>query len=101
MRNDQLQHWNVEGDRYKALIDSLQVDRALVVRREKDLNVKVESADAIRNSIDNTDSRIEELELQLQKCIIEKNDFEINMEEAVQDAGENYISLKLFGSCKN
>lgn len=63
------------------------------MRREKDLNVKVESADAIRNSIDNTDSRIEELELQLQKCIIEKNDFEINMEEAVQDSGENYISL--------
>ncbi|CAB4267336.1 unnamed protein product [Prunus armeniaca] len=74
MRNDQLQHWNVEVDRYKALTDSLQADRALVVRREKDLNVKVESADAIRNSIGNTDSRIEELELQLQKCIIEKND---------------------------
>ncbi|KAI5319993.1 hypothetical protein L3X38_039701 [Prunus dulcis] len=41
--------------------------QALVVGREKDLNVKVESADAIRNSIDNTDSRIGELELQLQK----------------------------------
>lgn len=91
MRNDQLQHWNVEVDRYKALTDSLQADRALVVRREKDLNVKVESADAIRNSIDNTDSRIEELELQLQKCIIEKNDFEINMEEAVQDSGRKDI----------
>ncbi|CAB4297827.1 unnamed protein product [Prunus armeniaca] len=91
MRNDQLQHWNVEVDRYKALTDSLQADRALVVRREKDLNVKVESADAIRNSIGNTDSRIEELELQLQKCIIEKNDFEINMEEAVQDSGRKDI----------
>ncbi|VVA10142.1 PREDICTED: E3 ubiquitin-ligase BRE1 2 [Prunus dulcis] len=48
-------------------LQEFQADRALVVGREKDLNVKVESADAIRNSIDNTDSRIGELELQLQK----------------------------------
>ncbi|KAB2628727.1 E3 ubiquitin-protein ligase BRE1-like 2 [Pyrus ussuriensis x Pyrus communis] len=63
-------------------------DRALVVRREMDLNIKLESADAVRNAIDNSDSRIEELELQLQKCVIAKNDFEINMEEAVQDSGK-------------
>ncbi|KAB2628725.1 E3 ubiquitin-protein ligase BRE1-like 2 [Pyrus ussuriensis x Pyrus communis] len=91
MLNDQLQHWNTELDRYKALTDSLQADRTLVVRREKDLNVKLELADAIRNPIDNSDSRIEELELQLQKCIIAKNDFEINMEEAVQDSGRKDI----------
>ncbi|XP_050158817.1 E3 ubiquitin-protein ligase BRE1-like 2 isoform X3 [Malus sylvestris] len=91
MLNDQLQHWNAELDRYKALTDSLQADRTLVVRREKDLNVKLESADAVRNAIDNSDSRIEELELQLQKCIIAKNDFEINMEEAVQDSGRKDI----------
>ncbi|TQD93945.1 hypothetical protein C1H46_020449 [Malus baccata] len=91
MLNDQLQHWNAELDRYKALTDSLQADRTLVVRREKDLNVKLESADAVRNTIDNSDSRIEELELQLQKCIIAKNDFEINMEEAVQDSGRKDI----------
>ncbi|KAM1331737.1 hypothetical protein FF1_044140 [Malus domestica] len=91
MLNDQLQHWNAELDRYKTLTDSLQADRTLVVRREKDLNVKLESADAVRNAIDNSDSRIEELELQLQKCIIAKNDFEINMEEAVQDSGRKDI----------
>ncbi|KAB2616974.1 E3 ubiquitin-protein ligase BRE1-like 2 [Pyrus ussuriensis x Pyrus communis] len=91
MLNDQLQHWNAELDQYKAMIDSLQADRALVVRREKELNFKLESVDAVRNAIDNSDSRIEELELQLQKCVIEKNGFEINMEEAVQDSGRKDI----------
>lgn len=72
----------------------VQVDRSLVIRREKELNAKVESADAARNAIENTDSRTEELELQLQKCIIEKNDLEIKMEEAIQDAGQvTYLSI--------
>lgn len=68
-----------------------QVDRSLVIRREKELNAKIESADTTRNSIDNAESRIEELELQLQKCITEKNDLEIKMEEAVQDSGRLLI----------
>lgn len=49
---------------------------------------KIDSADAVRNAIDNAESRIEELELQLQKCVIEKNDLEVKMEEALQDAGQ-------------
>lgn len=58
------------------------------MRREKELIAKLESADAVRNAIDNAESRIEELELQLQKCVIDKNDLEIKMEEALQDAGQ-------------
>ncbi|KAK9273851.1 hypothetical protein L1049_018663 [Liquidambar formosana] len=92
--NDQLQHWNAEAERYKALADSLQADRSNVMRREKELNVKAESADAARNSIDNVECRFEELELQLQKCIIEKNDLEIKMEEAVQDSGRKDIKAE-------
>ncbi|XVF04583.1 hypothetical protein REPUB_Repub05bG0096400 [Reevesia pubescens] len=93
--NDQLQHWNAEMEQYKALADALQTDRFLVMRREKELNIKAESADAPRNTIDNADSRIEELVLQLQKCIIERNDLEIKMEEAIQDAGRNDIKTEL------
>lgn len=91
LRNDQLQHWNAEVEHFKALTDSLQADRPLVMRREKEVNVKLESADAVRNAIDNAESRIEELELQLQKYINEKNELEIKMEEAVQDAGRKDI----------
>lgn len=58
------------------------------MRREKEVVAKLESADAVRNAIDNAESRIEELELQLQKCVIDKNDLEIKMEEALQDAGQ-------------
>ncbi|KAK3409695.1 hypothetical protein EUGRSUZ_J01791 [Eucalyptus grandis] len=88
--NDQLQHFNAEVEHYKALTDSLQADRSFVIRREKELNAKLESADAARNAID-TESRLGDLELQLQKCISEKNDLEIKMEEAVQDSGRKDI----------
>ncbi|XP_011010702.1 PREDICTED: E3 ubiquitin-protein ligase BRE1-like 2 isoform X3 [Populus euphratica] len=89
--DDQLQHWNDEMERYKTLTDSLQVDRSFVVRREKEVKAKIESADAARNTMDTAVPRIEELELKLRKCIIEKNDLEIKMEEAVQDSGRNDI----------
>ncbi|XP_004294975.1 PREDICTED: E3 ubiquitin-protein ligase BRE1-like 2 [Fragaria vesca subsp. vesca] len=91
MLNDQLQHWNAEVERYKALTGSLQADRAVIMRREKELYLKAESAEAVRTMNEN-DSRIEELELQLQKCVIEKNDLEISMEEAVQNSGRKDIT---------
>ncbi|GMI89160.1 histone mono-ubiquitination 2 [Hibiscus trionum] len=93
--NDQLQHWNAEMEQYKALSDALQTDRLLVMRREKELNMKAESADSARNTIDNAGSRIEELNLQLQKCMIERNDLEIKMEEAIQDAGRKDIKAEI------
>lgn len=92
--NDQFQHWNVEVERYKALTDSLQIDRSLVLRREKEINVRAESADAARNTIDDSESRIEQLELQLQKSIIEKNDLGLKMEEAIQDSGRKDIKAE-------
>ncbi|TXG73101.1 hypothetical protein EZV62_001680 [Acer yangbiense] len=89
--NDQLQHWNVEVERYKGLTDSLQIDRSLVIRKEKELAVRVESVDAARSTIEDPEPRIEQLELQLQKCILEKNDLEIKMEETAQDSGRKDI----------
>ncbi|KAF7815058.1 E3 ubiquitin-protein ligase BRE1-like 2 [Senna tora] len=89
--NDQLQHWNTELERYKALTECLQAERIHVMKWEKELNSKLESADTSRHTVDNSDSRIEELELQLQKCTIEKNDLEIKMEEAIQDTGRKDI----------
>ncbi|KAJ8770145.1 hypothetical protein K2173_011240 [Erythroxylum novogranatense] len=89
--NDQLQHWNAELERYKRLADSLQAERPFLMRREKEVNARLESVDAARNANDGSSSRIEELELQLQKCIKEKNDLEIKMEEAIQDSGRKDI----------
>ncbi|KEH42364.1 putative aminoacyltransferase, E1 ubiquitin-activating enzyme [Medicago truncatula] len=94
LANDQLQHWIAELDRYKSLAESLQAGRVNVSKREKELKLKLESAVNARHIHDNSDSRIDELKLQLQKCIIEKNDLEITMEEAKQDTGRKDIKAE-------
>ena len=63
------------------------------------MKAKVESADAARNTMDTAVPRIEELKLKLRKCIIEKNDLEIKMEEAVQDSGDFNIYICSHGRC--
>lgn len=88
---DQLLHWNAEAERYKVATESLQADRSFIIRREKELNVKAESVDAARDKLDKSESKIEELEHQLQKCVIEKNEVEIKMEEALQDSGRKDV----------
>ncbi|KAM7523180.1 hypothetical protein LguiA_013082 [Lonicera macranthoides] len=92
--NDQLHHWNTELDHYKMLTDSLQADRSSVLRREKEVSMKADSTDAVRNAINSAESKIGELEHQLQKCIIERNELEIKMEEAVQDSGRKDIKAE-------
>ncbi|XP_077240995.1 histone mono-ubiquitination 2 isoform X2 [Tasmannia lanceolata] len=89
--SDQLQHLNAEVERYKGLTDSLQADKNYVLRREKELSVKGELADAARSAVTDAEVRIEELQLQLQKCIIERNDLELKLEEAEQDSGRKDI----------
>ncbi|KAL5707727.1 RING-type E3 ubiquitin transferase [Ranunculus cassubicifolius] len=92
--SDQAQHWNAEVERYKELTDSLQADRTHALRREMDLNSKSESADIARNSSRDSEARIEELEHQLQRCIIERNDLGAKMEEAEQDSGRKDINTE-------
>ncbi|KAI3860430.1 hypothetical protein MKW92_031225 [Papaver armeniacum] len=89
--NDRLVHCNAEVDRYKGLIDSFQSDRNYMSRREKELSAKAESADATRTAVSKSETKIEELQIQLQKCIIERNDIEIKLEEAEQDSGKKDI----------
>ncbi|XP_047156220.1 E3 ubiquitin-protein ligase BRE1-like 2 [Vigna umbellata] len=91
LANDQLQHWTSELTRYKTLVESLQAGSVHIAKWENEQNLKLESADSARQLLDNSDHRIDDLEHQLQKCIIEKNDLEIKMEEAKQDAGRKDI----------
>lgn len=92
--NDQLPYWKSEVERFRSLIDSLQVDRSSVMRKEKELSIKAEAVDALRNPDDNADSTIENLEHQLQQCINENNELEIKMEEAVQDSERKDIKAE-------
>ncbi|KAL2893713.1 E3 ubiquitin-protein ligase BRE1-like 2, partial [Bienertia sinuspersici] len=89
--NDQLHHWKAELTRYKTLTDSLQSERSYLITREKELELKTESADHAKTAIDNTDTRVEELELKLRNFVIEKNEVEAKLEEAVQDSGRTDI----------
>ncbi|KAL6506562.1 hypothetical protein OROGR_024743 [Orobanche gracilis] len=89
--NDQFQHWTTEADRYKTLTESLQVERPFIMRREKDLIVKTETIDAMRKAIHNSDSNVRELQNQLERCVIERNEMEIKLEEAVQDSGRKDV----------
>lgn len=70
------------------------------MRREKELLVKAEAVDSARKAVDNSESRIEELEHRMHRCIIGKNELEIKMEEAIQDAGrcifESDFSVGMF-----
>ncbi|KAG0490950.1 hypothetical protein HPP92_007813 [Vanilla planifolia] len=86
---DQLQHLNVELERYKGLIEPLQIDRNNVMRKEKELLMKSDSLDSIKASITSYETRIEDLELQIQKHIVERNKLEIKLEETLQDSGKN------------
>nr|XP_043606735.1 E3 ubiquitin-protein ligase BRE1-like 2 [Erigeron canadensis] len=92
--NDQLPYWKSEVERFRAMIDSLQVERSSVIRKEKELSIKNESLDALKNPIDNSDFSIEDLEHQLQQCINENNEMELRMEEAVQDSERKDIKAE-------
>ena len=58
------------------------------MKRENELNAKGEAADVARNAVSTSNAKVEEMELQLQKCIIERNEIEVKLEEAIQDSGK-------------
>ncbi|CAO2834313.1 unnamed protein product [Amaranthus hypochondriacus] len=92
--NDQLHHWKAEFMRYKTLTESLQAERSYLIRREKELESKTESAENAKVAINKAEARVEELELMLRNSVIEKNELEAKMEEAVQDSGRSDIKAE-------
>lgn len=73
-----------------------QADRSFVMRREKELNGKAEAVDVAKNGISNAESKIAELEQQLQKCVAENNELEIKMEETLEDSGLTVYLLVIY-----
>ncbi|KAL6515749.1 hypothetical protein OROHE_018439 [Orobanche hederae] len=72
-------------------------ERSFIAQREKELTAKMESAEALRMVVENSRAKIEELENQLQKSLLQKNELEIKLEEALQDSvlkmlKQNFIS---------
>lgn len=119
--SDHLQQWNAEAERYKVEAESyagkllyitlfprscslLKVtywaDRSLIIQRKKELNVNAEFVDARQDKLYISMSKIE-LEHQLQKCVIVKNEMEIKMEEAIQDSGQYKYFVFLKDNCNH
>lgn len=94
LMNDQLHHWKAEVTRYKTLTDSLQSERSYLTRREKELEMKTESVDSAKAAIDNAEIRVADLEHKLLNSVIEKNELEAKLEEAVQDSGMTDIKAE-------
>ncbi|KAG0550731.1 hypothetical protein BDA96_01G363600 [Sorghum bicolor] len=86
--NDKLQHLNAEIDRYRGLVEVLQNDKDQLMQREKEICAKSESVDGIKQTITTYETKIEELETQIQILFSEKNDLETKVEETLQDSGK-------------
>ncbi|KAL6593689.1 hypothetical protein ACP70R_048590 [Stipagrostis hirtigluma subsp. patula] len=86
--NDQLQHLNAEIERNRGLVEVLQNDKDQLVQKEKEICAKEESFDNIKQTITTYETKIEELEHQIQVFMAEKNDLEIKVEETLQDSGK-------------
>ncbi|XP_062211518.1 E3 ubiquitin-protein ligase BRE1-like 2 isoform X2 [Phragmites australis] len=86
--NDQLQHLNAEIERYRGLVEVLQNDKDQLMQKEKEICAKADSVDNIKQTITTYETKIEELEHQIQIFIAEKNDLEIKVEETLQDSGK-------------
>ncbi|CAL5023690.1 unnamed protein product [Urochloa decumbens] len=86
--NDQLQHLNAEIERCKGLVEALQNDKDQLMQKDKEINAKAESFDIIKQTITAYETKIEELENQIQIFMSEKNDLETRVEETLQDSGK-------------
>ncbi|RLM80911.1 E3 ubiquitin-protein ligase BRE1-like 2 [Panicum miliaceum] len=86
--NDQLQNLNAEIERCRGLVEVLQNDKDQLMQKEKEICAKAESFDSIKQTIATYETKIEELENQIQIFISEKNDLETKVEETLQDSGK-------------
>ncbi|CAN6230537.1 unnamed protein product [Urochloa humidicola] len=86
--NDQLQHLNAEIERCKGSVETLQNDKDQLMQKDKEIFAKAESFDIIKQTITAYETKIEELENQIQIFMSEKNDLETKVEETLQDSGK-------------
>ncbi|KAK3146977.1 hypothetical protein QOZ80_3BG0276090 [Eleusine coracana subsp. coracana] len=86
--SDQLQHLNAEIERYRGLVEALQNEKNQFMQKENEICERAESIDNMRLNITTYETKLEELERQIQIFMAEKNDLEIKVEETLQDSGK-------------
>ena len=66
------------------------------MQKEKEICAKAESFDSITQTIATYETKIKELENQIQIFISEKNDLETKVEETLQDSGRGDLEHCLY-----
>ncbi|XP_077236568.1 E3 ubiquitin-protein ligase BRE1-like 1 [Tasmannia lanceolata] len=89
--SDQIEKSKAEVYRYQALLEKLQVEKDNFFWWEKEVNLKIDLADASQEVSEIADSRISELENELQRRIDERNLLETKLEESSREPGRKEI----------
>ncbi|KAJ4827632.1 hypothetical protein Tsubulata_008249 [Turnera subulata] len=88
---DQLEKSKSEVAQYRALFEKLQVEKDKLFWRERELNVKNDVLDVFRRSSAFLDSRVSDLEAEIQKQTKERSMVEAKLEEASREPGRKDI----------
>ncbi|KAG6544299.1 hypothetical protein Mapa_014302 [Marchantia paleacea] len=87
--SDQVQAAKSEVEKYRTMSDQLQVERDTVIKRERELMLKLEAGEAARRASILADGRIAELETQLQQCMAEKESLQFRLDDSAHAQGRN------------
>ncbi|XP_011089870.1 E3 ubiquitin-protein ligase BRE1-like 1 [Sesamum indicum] len=88
---DQLAKARADVAQYQALYEKLQVEKESLYWREKESHMKSELADVLHRTSAVADSRISDLELEIQRYIKEKDLIETKLQEASKEPGRREI----------
>ncbi|XP_042511746.1 E3 ubiquitin-protein ligase BRE1-like 1 [Macadamia integrifolia] len=90
---DQLERSKAEVIRYQSLFEKLQVEKDNFTWREKEVNIKIDLADVFRRASASADSRMGELEKEIQKRVDERNIFGARLKGISREPVLNPICL--------
>ncbi|CAI9781612.1 unnamed protein product [Fraxinus pennsylvanica] len=97
MLKDQLAKSNAYVVQYHALYEKLQVEKGNLAWREEDIHIRKELVDFFHQASAVADSRIKDLEADIEKCIKQKNLIERKMEEVPKEPGRKEIITEFKG----
>ncbi|XP_073313890.1 E3 ubiquitin-protein ligase BRE1-like 1 [Primulina huaijiensis] len=76
---------------YQALYEKLQVEKDTVFGRERENHMKSELIDVLHQSSAMADSRINDMETEIQRCIKGKTEMETKLEDALKEPGRKEV----------
>lgn len=88
---EELEKCKADVIQYQALFEKLQVEKDKLLWKEREANVRNDLGDVFRRSSTTANSRIEELETEIQRQTDERKHIETKLEEASKEPGRKEI----------